>query len=47
MAQKSLRLASGDRLLGAANWRLIAAARRGSGDLAGSREAERQAGSLR
>ncbi|MFN2338459.1 MAG: tetratricopeptide repeat protein [Gammaproteobacteria bacterium] len=47
MARKSLRLASGDRLLAAANWRLIAAARRGSGDLAGSREAERQAGSLR
>jgi tetratricopeptide (TPR) repeat protein len=47
MAQKSLRLATGDRLLAAANWRLVAAARRGSGDLAGSREAEHQAGNLR
>jgi tetratricopeptide (TPR) repeat protein len=47
MARKSLRLISGDRLLAAANWRLIAAARQGSGDLAGSREAERQAGDLR
>ena len=47
MAQKSLRLLSGDRSLAAANWRLIAAARHGSGDLAGSREAERQVGNLR
>lgn len=47
MARKSLRLSTGDRLLGAANWRLIAAARQGSGDLAGSREAERQAGDSR
>jgi tetratricopeptide (TPR) repeat protein len=47
MAMKSLRLATGDRLLAAANWRLIAAARQGSGDLAGSREAERQAGNPR
>ena len=47
MAHKSLRLITGDRLLAAANWRLIAAAREGRGDLAGSREAERQAGTLR
>ena len=47
MAQKSLRLASGDRRLEAANWRLIASARLARGDVAGSREAERQAGNLR
>lgn len=47
MAQKSLRLLAGDRALAAANWRLIATARRERGDLAGSREAERQAGALR
>lgn len=43
MAMKSLRLAGDDRLLTNANWRLIASARMGSGDVAGSREAQRQA----
>ncbi len=47
VAQKSIRLAGGDRTLQAAGWRLIAAARKGAGDLSGSQAAERQVDILR
>ena len=42
LAQKSNRLAGQDRGLLIDNWRVIAEARRGAGDSAGAREAERR-----
>jgi hypothetical protein len=45
-ADKSLSLAGGDLELKRSNWRLIAQARQGRGDLAGAQEAEEKAASL-
>jgi tetratricopeptide (TPR) repeat protein len=46
LALRSNSLAGTDRKLQAANWRLIAAARRGQGDQAGARRAEERAAQL-
>lgn len=46
LAQKSNRLAGQDRGLLIDNWRVIAEARRGAGDSAGAREAERRLNDL-
>lgn len=47
LAMKSMALAGGDIALKRDNWRLIARARRGAGDVAGARVAERKARMLR
>jgi len=47
MAQKSIRLATGDKRMQIAGWQLIAAARHGAGDLAGSRAAGQRVEGLR
>ena len=47
LASKSNNLASGNRALQARNWKLMAVARKASGNTAGAEEAEAQAAQLR